>query len=736
MSVTRKGEEKAQQSTHSVKEPLPPAARYIDELEIPDPLAQFAEAKLSYHTIMDGLKGGKKLFVKFLQGQDATYASYDPQKLLSESCKLDALPASTIKPETLSASQAAQAGLAPGARLKWPVPVFEAFMADIFRIAHRDLAPNITVFYDPATEETVCHGSTELIGFKTNHSKPLCVDKLFIGTLDEGAKEARDLIHKLRMLINHLNGVTAAAKKIEDEEKEKEKKEEVSTSWMSTFTTSYVALKKHAYSFISSEASLNVIRNLLPFISDKSLLNERDIREKLLPILHKRKSHIGISKEREKENKLLDEIILSANAFADAVAKKQKKDSEPVVRISKAVSTSTLMLPATPTPQQIAIAKRNDIQGFYRSESGKELTPEIIRRFEKYSKQYGPTLSSFMDKPNHEVTANDNRRSGDNSIIITIADLLNYRVIRGVTEVCTKSFHYKEGDLHNENLSTTDDCQARVDHDMSQDDISHQFKDKNTLEYLSRTPNEKTYKYTNDLLDGFPFVNNLWYFPTLASTLSSSKLDFLSSIIANYNRHLFKEEDNVVFQRLASEPMAIFHMYRSWLELMLTPDDLYVELCQSQMQQHTPYKNKSTGKAEVLPKDLLESILKRKQELIAVAVRNKAFRNFLEHYGDCALEIIKDNFSEYQKHHLEKSQKVKYRVMPDGTKVKIGYTYARKIAETIDFGKMDKDFEKIKFMAANDVVAFDIGDQSIIVHPQAASISSAPEPSSSPRPKR
>lgn len=502
---------------------------------------------------------------------------------------------------------------------EWGAPALEACNAFLFRLLHPTLAPETNLFYNK--EGTVLFVGSKLIpNFKTNRESPLTTDRFLIGCLDAETIACRKLHQSLKDYSHFLKTKNT----VEEQTSSPALSQSQSyTSWFynglssgvrkvsSTVGSTLSSGKNYTVSWINSYNSSNTAAQIDKFIAEKNNFSHEEIGNILLPLLQGRGSNISplgdkehIDELKDKLNPLIDEITKLSSKLKGSLSKSGLHDSK---------------------------------KDFFRSKSGVVLTPELILKFETLLDNFGASLYTGSYKDNDILDEKHN---------ISVKDLKNYRTLRDVTTFTAKSHYDYELDFHNENSCTVQGLESRIDFDFMKK-VSIHFKDPGLIERFFRKPTPKSFCYNSDVFNNFPVIDtDLFYWPTKETILDKSTAAAFELVYQNIAKHFYAPTDNKVFQSLATDPVAQFHKYRTWLELILMPEKLIADSCEGIIRDNIQYKDIDTHEYKYLLDEIKKSELERQKELRVAAINDPGFENFLKVYGDCAFSITKKTYQD------------------------------------------------------------------------------------------
>ncbi|MBX3709577.1 MAG: hypothetical protein KIT56_05965 [Gammaproteobacteria bacterium] len=229
---------------------------------------------------------------------------------------------------------------------------------------------------------------------------------------------------------------------------------------------------------------------------------------------------------------------------------------------------------------------------------------------------------------------------------ITAKDLRNYRTIKGLAIGLTTSYIFEEDDCHRGNVSADG---KRVDTDMSSWSVVFPFKQLGIIDWTFRKPAGR-FKVTArdilnlpDLKDASPF-----YWPTIPARYIPEAFISIASKFFTISNNAFKSQDNVIYQRLSTHPVFIYHKYTILLKYILTNETIYRNLCKLHIREESTLENKNV--INMLSQHQGERIKIFKNELLNLP----DFKEFLITNGDKVLKTIIKDFSKHNEQFAKK----------------------------------------------------------------------------------
>ncbi|OGT35736.1 MAG: hypothetical protein A3F11_05150 [Gammaproteobacteria bacterium RIFCSPHIGHO2_12_FULL_37_14] len=240
---------------------------------------------------------------------------------------------------------------------------------------------------------------------------------------------------------------------------------------------------------------------------------------------------------------------------------------------------------------------------------------------------------------------------------ISVTDLINYRIVKGLGMGLSARYVFEEGDNHNRNMAKDG---TMIDFDMSLWPILSKFKDIYFIDrwLRGRLPNETSFIVTANDIRNFPNIqdalNGFYYWPTKITYLTKSMVDTMSAIY-DAAENLFTRHDNEIFIKLAVHPVFIFHKFKTFLKFVLTTDQMYRSLAELNIRKNLAVKDEKTGNMKNLIDDIANHEASRIQQIRKVLISMPEFQDFIIQNGDYVFQAIQDEFIEYQEKYAEKS---------------------------------------------------------------------------------
>ena len=374
-----------------------------------------------------------------------------------------------------------------------------------------------------------------------------------------------------------------------------------------------------------------------------------------------------------------------------------KKVDSPNMCILEATGSAFLRLIA---PEHAAISKAVfDDQGHYTGVITKRISGFISLRHQPLQKSHLKigildrdeiTLTDLI-KLNHRIRQ-DISELDDNAIIqgeitstdsdgnpclktisISVQDLRNTRINRGLGIGISASYAHEEGDLHSNNINLMG---VRIDFDELCTKVFSYYKDRNFLarQIDPRIPTHDTLKVTcnnilhfPNLLDGTPPA----YWPTIARGYMGHLIDALNQAHSELARTTqlitdapplsqngFLPEESAVFQQIATNKVFKFYKYKTFLHFLLTSSNHYRNLARLHIPETTPArKTEHLDTPEKMIKEIVQNRVERIKQFETVLIRLPKFYRFLKKYGALAMDEIEKDFKRHNAYYGKKERK-------------------------------------------------------------------------------
>lgn len=245
-----------------------------------------------------------------------------------------------------------------------------------------------------------------------------------------------------------------------------------------------------------------------------------------------------------------------------------------------------------------------------------------------------------------------------------LSDVLNYQMLKGLAIGLTTSFIMEEDDTSRNNMSKYGE---RLDFDMSLWPILYFYKEaisridwifRQTIDWAFRKPAPGQYKFTPKNIIRFPILEEAepFYWPTKKPPVIPEPY---RSFLVNNNllsSNSFEPNDNEIYNKLATNPVFIFHKFKTLLKFILTDPEMYKQIAflHSDENCKLPYhENKSI--ADALKDHLDERIKEAKQVLFNLP----AFQKFIKEQGDIAFSMIMEEWKERNQRYQPLQESIK-----------------------------------------------------------------------------
>ena len=271
---------------------------------------------------------------------------------------------------------------------------------------------------------------------------------------------------------------------------------------------------------------------------------------------------------------------------------------------------------------------------------------------------------------------------------ISVKDLKNYRLIKGVAEGTVASYVNAENDYHSKNGAKDG---RRIDFDMSEWEFLSQFKKCNCFEWLfngmsdnrfiellnwNKSPNEDPFVFTERDIRNFPAIQDaaFRYWPTKSDLVSKSGLNITSAIFENF----YTTENSETFKKLSIHPVFIFHKYKSFLKHILVTEEMFREGAALCMRKNLVMPNSDKNLLE----EFISYKLNRMKNLKITLLKMPKFHEFLAKNKENIFQLIQEEFMrdiiEY-KNEMEKE----------------GNDHYQKLIKAIDLANMENEYQRI-----------------------------------------
>ncbi len=215
-------------------------------------------------------------------------------------------------------------------------------------------------------------------------------------------------------------------------------------------------------------------------------------------------------------------------------------------------------------------------------------------------------------------------------------DIDNYAIRKGLAECLVINMLLKENDLHGGNFDIYGNL---LDPDMKMWDVAYTYKlqDENFLNSSLRKPSVNSFALSSRTIANLPHVyeDGYYFWPTKSDSLrSTAKMVAGSTSQANE----FTAEDNQNFSQLATDPIFIFHKFKTLTKFILMDTSLFEEVAKSHID------TKPDGGH--LLKEMTNSITSRVKETKTVLNDMPEYHEFMQDYGKYALHLIKREMKE------------------------------------------------------------------------------------------
>lgn len=236
-------------------------------------------------------------------------------------------------------------------------------------------------------------------------------------------------------------------------------------------------------------------------------------------------------------------------------------------------------------------------------------------------------------------------------IKLSVKDLINYRIVKGLGIGLTASRANNEDDCHTGNISKFG---VRIDFDMSWWNIVYRFKPSGIGDWIFRYPNDNNFIVTEYDIRHFPNLRDArpFYWPTNpAPYIPEAVLNTFVRIFP-ISQNAFTAQENLLYQKLETHPVFVYHKFKTLLKYILTDAEMYRNI----FKLHAPEDARFEGKYII---DMLsEAQAKQIKAFRDILTNMPEFHEFLEKHGETALKSITMEFSERNAKFEEKIKKM------------------------------------------------------------------------------
>lgn len=168
----------------------------------------------------------------------------------------------------------------------------------------------------------------------------------------------------------------------------------------------------------------------------------------------------------------------------------------------------------------------------------------------------------------------------------------------------------------------------------------------------------KDIKQEDDIQSILAIANTL--FSTLQhdsdNVMAQFEAYFHEKIMNNSNKNRFTEDDNAVYKSLATDPVVVFHKYKTCLKYILSNEQLYPCLAKLTVSSDSTITNPlNNNQPESLQKTLVNDEVARINEVLSTLVNMQDFSDFMTDHGQYALTMIKEECELLRKKYARKA---------------------------------------------------------------------------------
>lgn len=543
-----------------------------------------------------------------------------------------------------------------------PLSELEAFCCDCYRLLIPEKVPSAHAYFDDTRDyKFVGLTSKNILDFESNRSDPLLEKDTIIEFIENnGSYQRHLLIENIKLLVKCLNRNTVDP-------------QSGYLSRLAQYTKNQVNFYKNRFDFYfdisptaiwlgsllenflkpNADYSASALENLVKFLEDRKKFLDKQTASL---VSNKKENPIAHPEQKDASSKI--EKIQPSIAEQKDDARKYEYELHLVNSIIHSARTL------------LTLTQQGDIQ---------ELPIEAIKQLEevdKLAKKNGYDLDK-MDRC-HIL----NERMANKNFQISVADLINYRIVKGLAMGLPARYVFEEGDNHNRNIAKDG---TLIDFDMSLWPILSKFKDIYFIDrwLRGRLPDENSFVITANDIRRFPDIQDslrgFYYWPTKITYLTKSMIDTMSAIY-DAAENLFTRHDNEIFQKLAIHPVFIFHKFKTLLKYLLTTDQMYRALAELNIRKDLAVKDEKTGSTKNLIDEVANHEASRVQQLRKILITMPEFQEFLFQNGEYVFASIQEEFIEYKTLYSEKS---------------IKRSYYRDLVNSINISAIKKEYEQI-----------------------------------------
>lgn len=244
------------------------------------------------------------------------------------------------------------------------------------------------------------------------------------------------------------------------------------------------------------------------------------------------------------------------------------------------------------------------------------------------------------------LSADDNERITCDGFSIKIKDLKNYRIVKRLAVALVTRYLMQDTDGHNQNMSKDG---WLIDFDMAKLRILFQFREPDFWDRRLRQPTERTFVITERDIANFPNIvdADFYYWPTKATILTKSMAKKIS-LVYTVRENFFEKKDNDTFKKLATNPVFVFHKYKTLLKYILTDRKMYQTIGKFHLRDDVMYKDWNDGKVKNLLDEIVNDEEARIQKMREVLVKMPEFQKFMAYNGKYVMNLIKEEFLAYR----------------------------------------------------------------------------------------
>lgn len=121
-------------------------------------------------------------------------------------------------------------------------------------------------------------------------------------------------------------------------------------------------------------------------------------------------------------------------------------------------------------------------------------------------------------------------------------------------------------------------------------------------------------------------------------------------------KNTFTLQDNVIYKKLATHPVVVFHKYKTFLKYILSNENLYENLANLCIPSspETETNLSTNSQKDSLREKLVNDEIMRMSEIHHTLLTMQDFKDFMHHHGEYAFKMIKEETTSYQEKYSRK----------------------------------------------------------------------------------